>query len=178
MLLMLDRLNSANWHNIRLKMKYLKSPIYLLAWFVFITACAYIIPYFSNDYRYMMIEGTQDLVSSFSDIVVSQYRHYFTWGGRTPPHVLAQLLLWGGKYVSAVGAGLCYLVLIYLIYVQAKGKRVNPFKLLILPVLFITVALWLCLRAYGEVIFMLVTSCNYLYTTTFIWHSFCLIDFQ
>lgn len=168
MLLMLDRLNSANWHNIRLKMKYLKSPIYLLAWFVFIAACAYIIPYFSNDYRYMMIEGTQDLVSSFSDIVVSQYRHYFTWGGRTPPHVLAQLLLWGGKYVSAVGAGLCYLVLIYLIYVQAKGKRVNPFKLLILPVLFITVALWLCLRAYGEVIFMLVTSCNYLYTTTFI----------
>ena len=149
-------------------MKYLKSPIYLLAWFVFITACAYIIPYFSNDYRYMMIEGTQDIVSSFSDIVLSQYRHYFTWGGRTPPHVLAQLLLWGGKSVSAVAAGLCYLALIYLIYVHAFAKRVNPLKISILPVLFITVALWICLRAYGEVIFMLVTSCNYLYTTTFI----------
>ena len=87
MLLMLDRLNSANWHNIRLKMKYLKSHIYLLAWFVFITACAYIIPYFSNDYRYMMIEGTQDLVSSFSEIVETQNRHYFTCGVRTPQNV-------------------------------------------------------------------------------------------
>lgn len=149
-------------------MRYLQNYIYLLAWFVFIFSCAYIIPYFSNDYRYMMIEGTEDIVSSFSDIVISQYRHYFTWGGRTPPHVLAQLLLWGGKWVSAVCAGLCYLVLIYLIYVHAFSKKVNPFKLAAMPVLFITVALWLCLRAYGEVIFMLVTSCNYLYTTTFI----------
>lgn len=149
-------------------MKYIQNPIYLLAWFVFISACAYIIPYFSNDYRYMMIEETQDIVSSFSDIVISQYRHYFTWGGRTPPHVLAQLLLWGGKAVSAVCAGICYLLLIYLIYIHGLGRRENPFKLSFIPVLYITVGLWLCLRAYGEVIFMLVTSCNYLYTTTFI----------
>src|SRR5574344_51846 len=149
-------------------MSNLKTSLYLAFWFVFITTFAFLIPYYTNDYRYQLIELTDDKVQNFYDIIVSQYRHYLYWGGRTPPHVLAQTLLLAGKYVSALATGLCYLTLVYLIYIFALGKKVNPFKLPLLPVVFITMGLWVCLRAYGEVVFMLVTSCNYLYTTNFI----------
>ncbi|MBP5243143.1 MAG: hypothetical protein J6Z28_00295, partial [Succinivibrio sp.] len=94
----------------------LKTNIYLLFWFSFIAIFAFLIPYYSNDYRYQLIEGTEDMVSSLWDICVSQYRHYFTWGGRTPPHFLAQCLLWGGKVISSIATALCYISLIYIIY--------------------------------------------------------------
>ena len=145
-----------------------KTFIYLLLWFIFITVCAYIMPYTANDSRYMMIEGTNDLVTNFGDILLSQYRHYFDWGGRTPPHVLAQSLLLSGKYFAALCQGVCYITLIYLIYIMALGKKIRVTDMNLKAVAFITIGLWLCLRAYGEVIFMLVTSCNYFYTTTFI----------
>ncbi|MGN1280480.1 MAG: DUF6056 family protein [Succinivibrio sp.] len=149
-------------------MKNLSTNAYLAVWFVFIAFLAYTIPFVSNDYRYAMIEGTENTVSSVADIIVSEYRHYFTWGGRTPPHTLAQFLLWGGKYVCAISTAFCYIFLIALICIYAKGRDAKLFRLPLKAVLFITVMLWLCLRAYGEVIFMLVTSCNYLYTTVFI----------
>lgn len=145
-----------------------KSVFVLLLWFIFIASVAYIIPYYSNDYRYMFVEGTNDFVSCFSDVFVSQFRHYFSWGGRSVAHVIAQSLLYMGKAFSAVIQGLCYLILIYLIYVHALGKLVNPLKLRMLPVLFICAALWFFLRAYAEVVFMLVSSCNYMFTTTYV----------
>ncbi|MGN0894967.1 MAG: DUF6056 family protein [Succinivibrio sp.] len=149
-------------------MKNLNTNAYLAVWFIFIAFLAFTIPYVSNDYRYTLIEGTEDTVGSVADIITSQVRHYFTWGGRTPPHILAQLLLWGGKYVSMITTAFCYILLIALIYVYAKGRSLRLLKLPFKEILFISVMLWLCLRAYGEVIFMLVTSCNYLYTTVFI----------
>ncbi len=146
----------------------LKTNIYLLIWFSYIVLFAFLIPYYSNDFRYMLIEQTDDVVTNFYDILVSQYRHYFTWGGRTPPHVLAQTLLLCGKYVSSLATGLCYLSLVYLIYVFGVGRKISPLRLPLIPVVFITIGLWICLRAFGEVFFMLVSSCNYLYTTVFI----------
>lgn len=146
----------------------LKTPAYLLFWFVFVGIFAYLIPYFSNDFRYMMVEGTNDVVQSISDIFVSQYRHYFSWGGRTPPHVLAQFLLYKGKWAGALATALCYVGLIYLIYVQGFGKKVSVFNLKLSVIAFISLMIWMCLRAYGEVTYLLVSACNYLFTTTFI----------
>ena len=116
----------------------------------------------------MLIEGTDDRVTSVLDILISQYRHYFSWGGRTPPHVLAQILLLSGKAVSAFATALCFVLLIYLLIACAKGRFVNPIKLESAAVLLSFSLLYLCLRNFGEVIFMLVTSCNYLFTTTFV----------
>ena len=59
-----------------------RSYCYLLLWFGIIAMISNLTPYFANDFRYMMIQGTQDPVTSFADIVLSQYRHYFEWGGR------------------------------------------------------------------------------------------------
>lgn len=140
-----------------------RSYCYLLLWFGFIVLCAHLTPYFANDFRYMLITGTHDLVSSFSDILVSQYRHYFEWGGRTVAHLIAQWLLYIGKPASAVIQALCYLLLILFIYYNAYGIR-PTLRLRLNPIVVITVLLFLQLRAYGEVVFNVVSSANYLYT--------------
>lgn len=145
-----------------------KTNFFILVWALFVFACAAMSPYFSNDYRYMLIEGTNDLVTNFSDIVLSQWRHYFDWGGRTPDHVLAQWLLLIGKPYSAVFTGIGYALLIMLIYCHGFGNRLSFHNLRLAPVAFIALGLWLCLREYGEVVFMLVTSCNYFFTTILI----------
>ncbi len=144
-----------------------KSYLYLIVWGIFIGSCAYMIPYFSNDYRYMLIQGTDVPVASLSDIVVSQWEHYFYWGGRAVAHTIAQVLLYFGKNVSAFTSACCYLAIIILCVSLGAGK--TPLacikKLTLVPCVIVTMALWLCLRIYGEVVFMLVSSCNYLYTT-------------
>ncbi len=145
-----------------------RSFIYLTIIFLYVLFFAYNIPHFSNDYRYMLIEGTDDRVTSVADIILSQYRHYFTWGGRTPPHVLAQLLLLSGKLAGALATALCFVLLIYLVNVLAKGSLLNPFKIDSTALLISFSLLYFCLRNFGEVLFMLVTSCNYLFTTTFV----------
>lgn len=145
-----------------------KSYIWLLIWALFIGSCAYLIPYFTNDYRYLMIQGTDDLVKSFSDIIVSQWRHYFEWGGRTPAHLIAQILLYAGKGFSAFASAFCYITLILFIYYHAYGIKPTLKGLKFIPLFFITMSLWLFLRIYGEVVFMLVSSCNYMFTTTIV----------
>ena len=145
-----------------------KSYIWLLIWGLFIGSCAYLIPYFTNDYRYLMIQGTDDLVKSFSDIIISQWRHYFEWGGRTPAHLIAQTLLYAGKGISAVASACCYITLILFIYYHAYGIKPTLKGLKFMPLFFITMSLWLFLRIYGEVVFMLVSSCNYMFTTTIV----------
>lgn len=140
-----------------------RSYCYLLLWFGFIVLCAHLTPYFANDYRYMLITGTQDLVSSVSDIFVSQYRHYFEWGGRTVAHVIAQYLLFIGKPASAVIQAICYLLLILFVYYNAYGVK-PTLKLHLRPLIVITLLLFLQLRAYGEVVLNIVSSANYMYT--------------
>lgn len=148
----------------------LRSYGYLLIWGLFIASCAYMIPYFSNDYRYMLIQGKDVLVTSFGDIAISQWNHYFFWGGRAVAHTIAQILLFIGKPWSAVISALCYLTLILCCVALACGTSLK--EQLRSPnfvgIWIVTMALWLCLRIYGEVVFMLVSSCNYLFTTTIV----------
>lgn len=140
---------------------------YLVLWFAFISITANLAPYFANDFRYMLIEGTSDFVSSFSDVIVSQYRHYFDWGGRTVAHVIAQSLLYMGKPAHSIIQGICYILLVLFIYYNGRGIA-PTFKLNFLSIFFITMMLWICTRSYGEIVFNVVSSSNYLYTTTII----------
>lgn len=143
----------------------LRSYCYLLLWFGLILLCSELMPYFANDYRYMLIQGTHELVGSYSDIVVSQYQHYFAWGGRTVAHVIAQILLYWGKPVSAVAQGFCYVVLILFIYYNAYGIK-PTLRLRFMPIFVISALLFLQLRVFGEVVLNIVSSANYMYTTT------------
>ena len=63
--------------------------------------------YFGDDYVYSFIWEGHSLyqplsenavrISSWHDLLISQWRHYFTWSGRTVNHTLAQMFLWAGK---------------------------------------------------------------------------------
>lgn len=146
----------------------IKVSVYLLLWFGLIAVCSLYAPYFSNDYRYMLIQGTHnDLVTSFYDVLVSQYRHYFEWGGRTVDHVIAQTLLWWGKpWQSIIQAGVYVLMILTTVWL---GLGVKPtLKLRLWPVVFTTLMFWLCIRNFGEVVINTVSSCNYLYSTLLI----------
>lgn len=147
-----------------------KTYVYLALWTAFIAACAYMMPYFSNDYRYMLVQGSDLPVESLKDIAVSQWAHYFEWGGRTVAHVIAQLLLYFGKPTSAVLNGACYATAMVAMIALARGtsfiKAVRTLEFM--PLFIVSMALWLCLRIFGEVVFMPVSSSNYLYTTTII----------
>lgn len=148
----------------------LRSYGYLLLWGLFIAVCAYMIPYFSNDYRYMLIQGSDAQVASLGDIAISQWNHYFFWGGRAVAHTIAQLLLFIGKPWSALISAACYLTLILSCAALACGTSLKEqlLKPNFMSIWIVTMALWLCLRIYGEVVFMLVSSCNYLFTTTIV----------
>ena len=144
-----------------------RSIWYLVLWFAFIAIVANLAPYFSNDFRYLLIEGTDEYVSSISDVFISQYRHYFDWGGRSVAHVIAQSLLYFGKPTHAMLQGLCYVTLILFIYYNGRGVW-PTLKLNLKAIFFISMMLWLCTRSYGEVVFNVVSSSNYLYTSTII----------
>ena len=65
-----------------------------------------------DDFKYQKIIGTDAPIGSLADIFVSQYAHYFMWGGRSVAHYIVQLLLWIGKpwssFITAmVAVGLC-----------------------------------------------------------------------
>lgn len=147
-----------------------KAYLYLALWGIFIACCAYMMPYFSNDYRYMLVQGTDVPVQSLKDIVISQWNHYFEWGGRTVAHVIAQLLLYFGKPSSAILNGLCYVLALLAIIALSSGRSlIKTLRTLeFMPVFIASMFLWLCLRIYGEVVLMPVSSSNYLYTTTLV----------
>ena len=142
-----------------------RSYCYLLLWFGIIVMGVVLTPYFANDYRYFLVQGTSEFVSSLNDIAVSQYRHYFEWGGRTVAHTIAQLLLWWGKPMSGIVQGLCYVTLILFIYYNAYGLK-PTLRVRFMPIFIISLLLLFQLRRYGEVVFNIVSSANYLYTTT------------
>lgn len=139
----------------------------LLPVFCLIFICSYLTPYFGNDFRYLLIQGTHDLVGSCSDILLSQWQHYFEWGGRTVNHLLAQWLLYIGKPLQSVitAAGFC--AVIYMISALGCGS-LRPRKQKPSHLIFAFLILWLCLRAFGEVVINVVSSANYLFSTLII----------
>lgn len=68
-----------------------------------------LLPMVADDFSYAFIWNGDDLgnlmdnigprerIDSFYDILISQWSHYFTWGGRTPSMIFIQLFAWLGK---------------------------------------------------------------------------------
>lgn len=136
----------------------------LLPVFVVIFISSYLTPYFGNDYRYLLVQGTDELVGSISDIFISQYRHYFEWGGRTVNHLLAQFLLYIGKPWQSIIQAFTFCAVVYMMAALGTGT-LRPSKQRLSALIFAFLMLWLCLRNFGEVVINVVSSCNYLYST-------------
>jgi hypothetical protein len=119
-----------------------------------------------DDFTYSLIFDTKEHVTSISDIIISQYNHYMSWGGRSIALFFAQLFLsFGEKNIFNVVNTIVYVIFILLMQFHITGslKKINP-------ILFSTIAilLWFLLPAYGQNLLWLTGSCVYLWTTTFI----------
>lgn len=123
-------------------------------------------PLLNDDYTYAFIFGSYNRISSVADVFVSQYLHWFMWGGRSIAHVFAQSFILIGKPFFDVLNTIVYIFFSLLIYYHASGSF-KFYKNLVLYSL-IHIALWYTLPAWGENLLWLTGSCNYLWTSTIV----------
>ena len=98
--------------------------------------------------------GPRERITSFGDIVRSQYSHYMTWGGRIIGIGLTQLFAWEGKHLFDVLNTLVFIALAFLIFRIGTGKKLSKMNTtymfwmlfalwFLLPDPFLT-TLWMC----------------------------------
>ena len=104
-------------------------------------------------------------ISSFYDILETQYDHYFSWGGRTVVHIIAQTLLWMGEGWGDFLNSIAYVVFILLIYSIANQRNKKQSVALLA---FIGVLMWFLQSSYSETILWITGSANYLWGTLII----------
>ncbi|NDW08107.1 DUF6056 family protein [Dysgonomonas sp. 520] len=119
-------------------------------------------PLFGDDWMYSMLpEPSNDRVKSFTDILYTQYEHYFTWGGRSVVHVIAQSLLLLGKLPADILNSLAYVALTLVIYTFAnRGNKKNPSLLIGINLL-----IFFFQPALGSTMLWKTGSANYLWGT-------------
>ena len=103
-------------------------------------------------------------VSGFMDIIYSQWKHYFSWGGRTIAHSLAQLFLWLGKDLfNFLNAG-CFILLLLEMQWMIHGGKIS-FIISAKDILWLFGTIWIFTVYLGDIFIWVTLSCNYLWTT-------------
>ena len=70
--------------------------------------------------------GPRERIHSFYDILISQWSHYFTWGGRTPSMIFIQLFAWIGKIWFDLANTFVFAVLMLVLYWLSIGEMISP----------------------------------------------------
>lgn len=118
-------------------------------------------PLIADDYTYSVHRVTKEPITSFWQILSSQYSHYFEWGGRSVVHTLAQLFLWMGKPFFTFINTVAYLALTLILYAHAvlgSDRKYQPAVFLLIHLL-----IWFTVPVFGQTVLWLVGSCNYLW---------------
>ena len=77
--------------------------------------------------------GPRERITSFGDIVRSQYSHYMTWGGRIIGIGLTQLFAWEGKGLFNVLNTLVFTALTLLLFRIGTGKKLSEMNATMVP---------------------------------------------
>ena len=118
-------------------------------------------PLIADDYSYSFGKNGKRITNLF-DIIINQINHYFSWGGRSVAHTIAQIFLMFPKWIFNIFNSLVYVAFIYLIYLHVKDdKEEKP-----LIILLIHFAIWFLIPTFGQTVLWLTGSCNYLWTMT------------
>jgi hypothetical protein len=118
-------------------------------------------PLFGDDWMYSMLPNSSERIKSFGDILHTQYEHYFTWGGRSVVHVIAQSLLLSGTAVGDLLNSLAYVGFTLVIYyICNQSNTIRPSLLLVINLL-----IWFFQPAFGSTILWITGSANYLWGT-------------
>jgi len=125
-------------------------------------------PFLPDDWLYSFKYGpeylTHERVNSLSDVLYSQYNHYFLWGGRTIVHIINQtLLMFDIKWMSILNSCVFVSYLFLLYKYSNKSLQTNLYLLILL--------LFLCFfahPAFFETFLWKTGSANYLWGSTII----------
>lgn len=112
-----------------------------------------------DDYGYSFSWVTGKRIGSLYDIYVSQYKHYFSWGGRSVVHCLAQFFLMFDKQIFNIANTAAYIGIIIVTYLHMVGST----KLYPALLLLINFAFFSFMPAFGQVFLWIVGACNYLW---------------
>ena len=128
-----------------------------------------LIPFVSDDFSYAFIWngagggniafGISDnlqRVDSFYDIFISQWNHYFTWGGRTVAHTLIQFFVWTGKTFFDIANTIMLILLVLLICWNAKTFSR-------LSIIWIFFSICVCIPEWVSTMLWLTGACNYMW---------------
>lgn len=139
--------------------------ISLLVIFFILLLFNYLTPMNGDDYVYSFIYQTPHRITSVSDILESQYLHYFQWGGRSVVHFILQLLLLikSPLVIDIINSG-AFVALLLLVYLHITKAREYKIRLLVLIFLLI----WSIQPAFAETTLWLTGSANYLWGTIII----------
>ena len=112
---------------------------------------------------YIPLPETVERISGFYDIIVSQWKHYLTWGGRAPAHLLVQFFVWQDKLLFDILNSVVFVLLILEIYwIANKGevtlKNINSAALCV-----IVFSVWAFTVNFAGVFLWISGACNYLW---------------
>ena len=139
--------------------------LYLSAIGVFIYLMNVLTPFYSDDWYYHLISGTTTPIASFTDILHSQYIHYFDINGRFIPHFFIQLfdgLL--GKTAFHVVNSLVFIIFLYLISYLLHRQ----YKSYILSTSLALTLMCFLLPGFGYCFLWMSGACNYLWASTLV----------
>jgi len=146
------------------KQKYLLGLL-ALVFFILIYLLNIIYPLWGDDWKYSYIHTeTYQPINGFSDIIVSQYDHYYTWGGRSVVHVIAQLLLWMGTTGAHLLNSLVYILFVFVVYKYANKGRTTDVRLF----LFVNFLIFIAQLSFTNTAIWITGSANYLWGTLII----------
>lgn len=70
--------------------------------------------------------STRERIGSFYDILLSQWSHYFTWGGRTGSMLCIQFFAWVGKIWFDMANTGVFVLLMLVLYWLSVGEMASP----------------------------------------------------
>lgn len=115
---------------------------------------------------YIPLPETVERISSFRDIIYSQWSHYLTGNGRLPAHMLVQFFVWQHKLLFNIFNSAVFVLLVLEIY-WISNKGIVSFKNLQIPTMLgIFFSLWAFTVNFGGVFLWISGACNYLWMTT------------
>ncbi|WP_297424208.1 DUF6056 family protein [Clostridium sp.] len=122
----------------------------------------YLTPLLVDDYALGYINGTGIHIKNLKDIIYSMHNYYFSWGGRVWGEFYQQLFTLLGKPIFNVCNTIIYIIntlLIYHICSETKKIKISLY-------IGINLLIWFFTPNYGQVMFWLSGSSNYLWLIT------------
>lgn len=119
-------------------------------------------PYVADDYHYLRNTDviTGEPLNDISDYLRALYNAYFNWGGRITGTAYTYLFTLVPKIFFNILNTLAYMTVITMIYFICKGNTKHKLSLFI----GIHLLIWICVPDYGQVMFWVCGSSNYLWS--------------